>query len=1443
MRVDAASREITCKVVYYGPGMSGKTTNLKQVHDRAPARSVGDLVTLDTHSERTLHFDLLPMDLGQVNGHHVRFEFYTVPGQSYYASTRKLVLDGADAVVFVVDSRREALDENIDSMNDLLDNLRHLGLGEDLPVVIQYNKQDLPSALKPESLDPLLNSRRWPAHNAVATTGVGVIETMKAVVGLVMERVKADTAGINPGSGAASIAPPPPAPAPAATNRTQTWLISCYRCQNMLEVTGAKVGELFTCGACRSTLEIADLDRGLTRAPSSAPAQASIPLPPPSPPPPPPPARSSQQLPRPGEDSGGYGLQPVSANAGGALGVGGANASHADGLGNGAFDLEGFEQVALLDENVQARRMRVRNRSEGTRFRALVLNAVMMRQPGYAAQIENYVRLAAQIRHQHILPIHSLHQGREAPILLSQDPPDHESLAHVLARRRVLAPPHAVAVVKQIALACEEASRRGVVHGWLRPEVVLLNADSQVLVDEFGVLKHHRYLLRELSGASAGTEYYLAPEHLADDVHSDARSDMFQLGALLFRMLTGEGLVTGYTAHEALHKCTATGCRSVRSVLPQASRDLDAFVSQLTSIERKDRPQSWAEVIDVCDRFGGGAKRQTFRVTQPIESPVGHGGISRGFDIRPAQGNTGTVRRTAPSGHTGTIRRNGPGGGTGPIRRDPQSGVRHPSGARPRNDGSNGILILVVVLVLLVCAAAVIYAFNRTTPSAPHQAPNPTTSVKPAPPTVPTTVVATPAKPAQLPGFMGGGPATGGGATTKPEVEKPVAVVQPGDPAYADLIQQIADAERSQLYRDALNLCERLPLEARQTRSADIHASHLTKRDEVATQVKRSDSLDQARALLQAGLKKWNMPGDAEWAQTTMQLAGSEAVQGKPEAAPEPAPPVIPAPADPTLKPSAKATAEAAWNIEQALAKQQIPQAEQLVADLPAGSPETAAMQRRLDLWRARVEILGAGLTARKPVVRITSPTDGQQWDVAGVIATGLNVTSPTGSSTSWDWAQVPIKDLAQVAMAVADSATPPNPSESALAVIMLSAANEMALATVAFKKAKAVLPADVASDLELGLALHRQYENVDVLRRADDAAKAGNAKVLDDLLSQLRKPERAKDPEVAANLPRLEEALKRVQEGKSAENAGPSRDTLTFDDPTDLASLPLREGEWAIQGGQLVGSGTNGSVGRKDVATAKSLTVIFQNTASRGAIAINFRGVRVLMDLAKGTVTGSTRDQELKPTDFQFIPRTAHTLYIELRGRDGALVELNNGVVSMDLKLGKPADQVTLAFDTGAAIAFDEINLTRELKLDSAADAQRTAAIRNLGFEPIGSAMLVPPAIVLPNSSPRSGIGFARRAGIGSLTFEAKGKGKLEVRFGKLGEGGGQVVTLDLGRDAEQTVKYTVSWTGGVVQVRKGDPTDDVIVEDRLQGDPPHVMIVAQQEATFVSTPRLNRQ
>src|SRR4051812_24237892 len=190
--VNYGTREITCKIVYYGPGRSGKTTNLQHVYSQLPEERKGKMVSLATETDRTLFFDFLPLDLGSISGFATRFQLYTVPGQVYYQTTRRLVLQGADGVVFVADSQARQLEENIESLQDLHANLAEHGIeARSVPLVIQYNKQDLPGdlILPVPQLSDALNFRGVPEFAADALHGPGVFETLRSISELVLRRL------------------------------------------------------------------------------------------------------------------------------------------------------------------------------------------------------------------------------------------------------------------------------------------------------------------------------------------------------------------------------------------------------------------------------------------------------------------------------------------------------------------------------------------------------------------------------------------------------------------------------------------------------------------------------------------------------------------------------------------------------------------------------------------------------------------------------------------------------------------------------------------------------------------------------------------------------------------------------------------------------------------------------------------------------------------------------------------------------------------------------------------------------------------------------------------------------------------------------------------------------------------------------------------------------
>ena len=189
--INYATREINCKIVYYGPGLGGKTTNLQYIYNKTNPEAKGKMISLATETERTLFFDFLPLSLGEIRGFKTRFHLYTVPGQVFYDASRKLILKGVDGVVFVADSQIERTEANIESMDNLRTNLIEQGYNLDkIPNIIQYNKRDLPNAAPVEELRELLNTSKVPDYNAVAATGDGVFDTLKAVAKLVLTELK-----------------------------------------------------------------------------------------------------------------------------------------------------------------------------------------------------------------------------------------------------------------------------------------------------------------------------------------------------------------------------------------------------------------------------------------------------------------------------------------------------------------------------------------------------------------------------------------------------------------------------------------------------------------------------------------------------------------------------------------------------------------------------------------------------------------------------------------------------------------------------------------------------------------------------------------------------------------------------------------------------------------------------------------------------------------------------------------------------------------------------------------------------------------------------------------------------------------------------------------------------------------------------------------------------
>src|SRR5437867_5826537 len=220
-----STKELTAKVVYYGPGLCGKTTNLQWIHEKLPIKNKGKMLSLATETDRTLFFDFLPIEIGTIRGMRTRIQLYTVPGQVFYNATRRMVLKGADCVVFVCDSQEAVVEANLESFENLRENLRANEIDPDeVPIVLQYNKRDLPNALPIEILNERLNPRNYPFFEAVAVKGIGVEDTLKGVTKMVFKSLSAkygepEKAGTNPGLTPPASHPPSSSPKAAVPAR------------------------------------------------------------------------------------------------------------------------------------------------------------------------------------------------------------------------------------------------------------------------------------------------------------------------------------------------------------------------------------------------------------------------------------------------------------------------------------------------------------------------------------------------------------------------------------------------------------------------------------------------------------------------------------------------------------------------------------------------------------------------------------------------------------------------------------------------------------------------------------------------------------------------------------------------------------------------------------------------------------------------------------------------------------------------------------------------------------------------------------------------------------------------------------------------------------------------------------------------------------------------
>lgn len=1313
MRLDPANGEAHLRVVLAGGAFAGKTTMLDHLRTREQLGSWSGVTVADLHSERTLRLDLRT----ELEGRPARVQVVTVPGQSYYAATRKTVLAGADAVVFVVDSRHEAQGADLDAWNELHEHLGQLGQAG-LPIVVFYNKRDLPLSVPREALDRLYNPGQGPAVEGSALRGLGVVEALSLALGLASAR-------------GADLGPP------------GNGLITCCRCQNLLEVPRVATGALFTCGACKVRLEVVDAS-GTTRLAPIPGARSQVDE-----------GYASTELPFPD--------QPALDSAPGTASHRRVDL-HSPRPGSPGLILPpGLEVLNVLEDSPLGLRLRVRETASGRLLRALAIAAPCLSAPGFAGDLERRARSAGALNHPNLLGLVRFHPGQGC--LLSVDAPDHEPLSRLLSRRRVLAPPHAMGLLRQVALGLEEAGRNGLTHGWLRPECVLVDASGGILLDDLTPPKPGAWLAERLAGPMDGVEHYLAPRH-AEGQRPDQAEDIFLLGALLFRMLSGQGLLTGRGPLDAIRRLRQGGVPSLRSAQPGTSRELDGFFQRLCALDPADRFPGWAAVINAIDAFGGGAERQAPRFTV-THRRGGTGTIRRGTGALPGTG-TASFRR----GGTGTLPRPGTGAlprpstasyrrGTGPLP-GPATGshVRQPSPS-PRSGGETAGLILAIVAVGALVAVLAMLAGRQ--PSWQKQPPD-------DPPPM-----------AEIPDP----PRTTGSATEQ-----------------AGLAERCDRLIAGQLLGDAAQLLPRLSDADRLPRQERIQAEHRRLRNLVTDQVASARDENAARLLLQP-VGRWRMAGDQVWADELLARARQRwaMASARPAPAPEPADPTPPeqVPANrPTGEPSpAAAVAPLPGDPWRAFDRAAQLQDRAQLAGTPisvVALPEAAwtrALATKAALIDRRHELIASARDG-KTVLRCAHPVTGELCDLTRADSRNVDFTAVDGSSSTLPWPLLPPRQQGELAAASLRT-TGLTPDRLAIACAWLSACNDLPHAILALRQARPGLDPGQAEDLDLCLGVTRRLGLAGRFSAAEAAFQAGSPGPIRDLLTELRKPDAASLPGLAGSIAQAEAMLARLAATEAATPA--LKDRIGFETVADLRLFPTSSANWSVAQGLASNAGSPARLGRQDARDLKAVVVTFRPELAKGTFTIDFRGVLAVFDLAGGRFHLQQGGRGSRPRPVTLPTGAVSSVTLEWRAADRRIrAQVNSGVLEEELAVAEPGDALLLLVEAGAQVGIDTIQMQRE----TGAAAGRNRLVQ-LGWEPSGEARLEGQRIILPAlAGGRSGISTRIKGSHTGYAFEVRGEGDLQLRFAREIKGGREWDDFVLQLPSDRPLRLVTSWNGG---------------------------------------------
>ncbi|RMG11110.1 MAG: serine/threonine protein kinase, partial [Planctomycetota bacterium] len=488
-QINFSKRTLTCKLVYFGPGLSGKTSNLEYVYGQLPPARRGELTSIATHGDRTIFYDFLPLETGKVGGLTTRLQLYTVPGQPYYAATRKLVLVGVDGVVFVADSQRARLEENRASLAELEDALAEQGKSlASLPLVFQWNKRDLSELLSVEELERALNPAGAPSFESVASTGRGVLPTLRRLSRLVLRRARAEYGGAGKARSPAAPAAPPTGVASLPTSE-DTRPIPPVR--PLLPSRGQVSADTPTVSVAPDE-PLASSAEGEGELSAEEPEERAI-----------------------GQTVGGCTILAK-------LGEGGMGAIY---LARHPVLNKDFVVKTLKPE-------RTKNKVSVKRFFA-------------------EARATARLEHENVVRVQDVGTTEEGMHYMIMQYIDGQNLEDRVRSQGPPGSREATRIVLEVARALEATHRAGVIHRDVKPQNIIVTQSGDVKLIDFGLARDVQEKQRlTRPGGLVGTPAYMAPEMVAGDGEVDGRVDIFALGLTYYFLLTGETPFLGADIHD-----------------------------------------------------------------------------------------------------------------------------------------------------------------------------------------------------------------------------------------------------------------------------------------------------------------------------------------------------------------------------------------------------------------------------------------------------------------------------------------------------------------------------------------------------------------------------------------------------------------------------------------------------------------------------------------------------------------------------------------------------------------------------------------------------------------------------------------------------------------------------------------------------------------------------